>query len=133
MSSAAATKASTTAAPVTSRRLRVAPGPAADTAGGALDTDALLELLERGPLTAGELRILLELLDGERAVSELASTFGQLPVQVRRTGARLLGRGLLRWRQTGSGKEDAVFGITLTGLATLGPLLADAGVRVRAA
>ena len=97
-----------------------------------LDVGALLELLERGPLSAAELRILLTVLERERAVSELAEAFGRRPVEIRRTGARLYGRGLLRWRHTGPGKE-AMFGITPSGLATLRPLLAAAGARAQAA
>ena len=97
-----------------------------------LDVGALLELLECGPLSAAELRILLAVLERERAVSELAEAFGRRPVEIRRTGARLYGRGLLRWRHTGPGKE-AMFGITPSALATLRPLLAAAGARAQAA
>ena len=93
-----------------------------------LDVGALLELLERGPLSAAELRILLAVLERERAVSELAEAFGRRPVEIRRSGARLYARGLLHWRHTGPGKE-AVFGITPSGLATLRPLLTAARAR----
>lgn len=96
------------------------------------DIDAVLDVVERGPLIAGELRILLALLDGERAISELARTFGHRSADIRRTGARLLGRGLIRWRQTGPGKE-AVFGISPAGLAALRPLRADPAAHVQAA
>jgi hypothetical protein len=82
-----------------------------------------LEVMERRRLAAPELRILLALLDGEGADSELAEDFGRPSEEIRRTAERLYARGLLSWRHDPR-CDAAVFGITRAGLATLRPLLA---------
>ena len=84
--------------------------------------DTLLELLERGRLSATELRILLAVLGRQMPVHELAESFGRPLLEIRQAGARLYARGLLSWRHDGANKE-AVFAITPAGLTTLRPLL----------
>jgi hypothetical protein len=54
-----------------------------------------LDLIERRRLAAAELRILLALLDGEGADSELAEAFGRPSEEIRRAAERLCGRS---WR-----------------------------------
>ena len=114
------------------RRLRVArdrPGDSEAVATRATERaiDRALELLERSRLSSSELRILLAVRDGEVSVSALAEAFDRRPLQLRRTAARLYGRGLLRWRGDAATKE-AVFGITPAGRAMVRPLLSvDAG------
>lgn len=82
-----------------------------------------LDLLERRRLAAAELRILLALLVGDGADSELAEAFGRSPEEIRRTAERLYARGLLSWRHDPR-RDAAVFAITPAGLAMLRPLLA---------
>ena len=61
----------------------------------------------------------------EIAVSELAERFGRRAVDIRRIGARLYGRGLLRWRDSGE-PDEALFGLTQAGTATVRPFLHEA-------
>lgn len=109
------------------RGLRVVQDPRADAQVRTPERtlDGLLELLERRRLSATELRILLAVFGREVPVSELAESFGRPAVEIRRTGARLYARGLLRWRHDAA-SEEAVFGVTPAGLTTLRPLLTAA-------
>ena len=84
--------------------------------------DRALDLLERTRLSAGELRILLAVRDGERSVPALAQAFDRRPLQLRRTAARLYARGLIRWRHDTETK-DALFAITAEGRALVRPLV----------
>lgn len=109
------------------RRLRVAPdrraGEPTPTRRGALDQ--MLQLLERRRLSPTELRILLAVHDREITASELAETFGQRSLEIRRAAARLYARGLLQWRHD-RGHEDATFAITQAGVMTVRPFLTEA-------
>jgi hypothetical protein len=90
-----------------------------------LTLDRGLELLEQRRLSATELRLLLALLDGEAPVRTLAQTLRLTDTQVRRAGARLYVRNLIRWRD---GDDRAtMLDVTPAGLATVRPLLAAAG------
>jgi hypothetical protein len=57
------------------------------------------------------------------AVSDLARRFDRPPVEIRRAAARLLGRGLLRWRQHDRTPDDAKLAITRAGMLTVRPLV----------
>jgi DNA-binding MarR family transcriptional regulator len=93
----------------------------------------VLELVERGHLSATELRALLRLLDGEARPSELAEALGCPPVEITRAGRSLVMRGLVRRHHVGRRGESRL-GITAAGHATLeAPLEAasrDAGEAV---
>ncbi len=82
----------------------------------------VLELLDYRQLTAAELRVLLAVFDRETTVSRLAEQLGWDSGELRRTGARLYARGLLR-RRSDTGRMETVVGITRAGLTTVGPLL----------
>jgi hypothetical protein len=95
--------------------------PAAHAAETAVDH--VLELIEHSRLSAQELRILLALVDREATDLELAEASGWASWEIRRTAARLYGRGLLRWRDDIK-RRAAIFGITPPGLAMVRPLVA---------
>lgn len=89
--------------------------------------DAALDLLERDRLAAGELRILLALVDRDATISDVAKWLRRKPRDVRLAAARLYARGLLRWRFRRSKdrplEKEEVLGITGDGLGTIRPLL----------
>jgi DNA-binding MarR family transcriptional regulator len=100
-------------------------GETTPTADRRLTLDRGLELLEQHQLSATELRLLLALLDGETPVPTLAQALRLTETQVRRAGARLYVRNLIRWRD---GDDRAtVLDVTPAGLATVRPLVAAAG------
>jgi hypothetical protein len=93
--------------------------------------DRVLDLVERRRLSAGELRILLRLVDGEAAIPDLAEALDQPPLDVRRCGRRLAARGLVLWRHVGTRKGTRL-AITPAGLTTVRALLTAAGGVVEA-
>jgi hypothetical protein len=112
---------------------RNAGGQARATRTAAHPLDQLLASLERGELSASELRILLAVLDRDITVSELARTLGRPPAEIRHTGERLYARGLLSWRDDARSGETTL-GTTRAGVATVRPVLtAVAGSRIDAA
>jgi hypothetical protein len=94
--------------------------------------DRLLELVGRRRLSAAELRILLQLVDREAGIPELAEALDQRPIDVRRCGRRLSARGLVSWRHAGPLKHTQLT-ITPAGVATVRALLTAAGGVVDAA
>jgi DNA-binding MarR family transcriptional regulator len=112
------------------RKLRAAHGRPVDPRPAAGRTertlDGVLDLLERRPLTATELRILLAAMRGEVTVSELGESLGRRPADIRRIGARLYARGLLSWRHR-EGREETLFQITRAGMTMVRPLVTAAG------
>ena len=66
--------------------------------------------------------MLLALLDRDASLSELAEALGERPIDIRRAGRSLSGRGLVRWCHVGRRKETRVE-LTPAGLATIRPLL----------
>lgn len=82
----------------------------------------VLELLERRPMSATELRILLAVLDGEAAASALARRLDRRSPDIERAAERLYARGLLRWRHDRR-RNEPILALTATGLATIRPLL----------
>jgi hypothetical protein len=91
----------------------------------------VLELVERRQLSAAELRVLLRLVDREAGIPELAEALDQRPVDVRRCGRRLSGRGLVSWLHAGPLKQTRL-AITPAGLTTVRALLTAAGAAVEA-
>jgi hypothetical protein len=61
--------------------------------------DRLLESVHREHLSPFDLRVLLRVTDREATVDDLAESMGQPPSVLRRGGARLVARGLLRRRR----------------------------------
>lgn len=94
--------------------------------------DRVLDLVERRQLSAGELRILLRLVEGEAAIAELAEALDQRPLDVRRCGRRLAARGLVLWRHAGT-RQGTRLAITSAGLTTVRALLTAADGVVAAA
>ena len=92
--------------------------------------DRVLELVDRRELGASELRVLLALVDTDRAVSELARSLAVRPREVRQLGERLYARGLLRWSERPG--EEPMLGMTRAGLAVARPLLTAAELPVAA-
>jgi predicted transcriptional regulator len=86
----------------------------------------VLELLERRHLSATESRVLLAVLDREASLCELAEALDRRPIEIRRAGRSLAGRGLVRWRHVGVRKATRLT-ITPGGLATVQGLLTAAG------
>jgi DNA-binding MarR family transcriptional regulator len=80
--------------------------------------DRVLELVERRHLSATELRVLFALIDGEASLFELAEALVRRPIEIRRAGRSLAGRGLVRWRHVGVRKATRLT-ITPAGLATV--------------
>jgi DNA-binding MarR family transcriptional regulator len=88
--------------------------------------DRLLELVGRRRLSAAELRILLQLVEREAGIPELAEALDQRPVDIRRCGRRLSARGLVSWRHAGPLKRTHL-AITPAGMETVRALLTAAG------
>ena len=109
-------------------RLRVASRTARHDSRVALDR--VLELIERRQLGASELRVLLALVEHDRAISELARLLAVRPRDVRQLGERLYARGLLRWSERHG--PEPILGITSSGLNVARPLLTAAGLRAAA-
>jgi hypothetical protein len=106
--------------------------PTRGAAAAAPALDQVLASLERGGLSASELRILFAVLDREVTVSELAPMLGRPPAEIRLTGERLYARGLVRWRDDARSGET-VLGSKGRGVATVWPLLTRvAGSRMHA-
>jgi DNA-binding MarR family transcriptional regulator len=92
--------------------------------------DRTLDILERRRLSAAELRVLVELVDHEATVGELANTLGRQAAEIACTSRRLAVRGLIR-RRHGPDDVPTVLSITQTGVATVRPLLTAAGLDPR--
>jgi DNA-binding MarR family transcriptional regulator len=84
----------------------------------------VLELAERRQLGPSELRVLLALVDRDRAVSELARLLAVRSGDVSLLGERLYARGLLRWSERPG--HEPILGITRAGLNVARPLLTAA-------
>jgi len=82
-------------------------------------------LLERRRLSATELRVLLELIDRNATLPELAKALDLRPLEIRRASRRLTMRGLVRWRHVGK-RSETTLAITAAGLATTRALLTAA-------
>jgi N-acetylglucosamine-6-phosphate deacetylase len=89
--------------------------------------DRVLELFARAELSATEMRVLLALLKRRDAtIVELAEVLDTHPAEITRAGRRLAMRGLIRWHHGGR-PEHALLDGTVTGAATIKPLLASMG------
>jgi DNA-binding MarR family transcriptional regulator len=85
--------------------------------------DALLATLQRGDLSALELRMLLWLKDRVGTQRELADALDVNRGAVGRAATRLAMRGLIRRRFDGAGPSRFILSVTSTGLSALAPLL----------
>jgi DNA-binding MarR family transcriptional regulator len=90
----------------------------------------VLQLVERRRLGATELRVLLALVEHDRAVSELARLLAVRSRDVRQLGERLYARGLLRWSELHG--QEPTLGITRAGLNVARPLLTAAELEAAA-
>jgi DNA-binding MarR family transcriptional regulator len=84
--------------------------------------DRVLAVLEQRGLSPTEVRVLLNLLDREASLIELADALGHSPSVITRAGGRLDSRGLVRWFHAAHNKESRL-AITADGLATMRALL----------
>jgi DNA-binding MarR family transcriptional regulator len=85
--------------------------------------DELLAAIDRGLVTASELRILLRLSARDGTGEELTDSIGQAPEEITRATTRLDKRGLIKRRFESDAPLGFVFSITEAGRSTLDPLL----------
>ena len=104
-----------------------------DPARGRLDNavrgrlDRVLQLIERRPMSALELRILLRLVDGQATVPALAEALERPTTEVWVAARDLARRGFAVRRSDGPGCES-VYATTRTGVTTIRPLMTAASL-----
>jgi len=87
--------------------------------------DRVLAVLERRGLSPTEVRVLVNLLDREGSLVDVADSLGHPPSVITRAAGELDSRGLVRWFHAAHTKESRL-AITADGLATMRALLAAA-------
>src|SRR6185436_12517622 len=89
--------------------------------------DRVLAVLEQRRLSPTEVRVLLNLLDREGSLVDVAASLGHPPSEITRAAGGLDSRGLVRWFHAAHTKESRL-AITANGLAAMRAVLAAADV-----
>jgi DNA-binding MarR family transcriptional regulator len=89
----------------------------------------VLAVLERRRLSPTEVRVLLNLLDREGSLVDVADALGHPPSVITRAAGGLDSRGLVRWFHAAHTKQSRL-AITADGLAAMRALLAAADIAV---
>ena len=89
----------------------------------------MLATLEQRRLSPTEVRVLLNLLDREGSLVDVAASLGHSPSVITRAAGGLDSRGLVRWFHAAHTKESRL-AITADGLAAMRALFAAADIAV---